>query len=163
MVKSIIKKIENAIKNTFNGLETDSKFQISSPVDPNYNCIAWAFRLYKDRWMQPPKGMYIQQLDAVTWWPDNVTEGMEIQCLIEAFEKNGFERCENANHENGFIKVALYVNPDNNEWTHASREGRNGEYWMSKLGRSYDIHHGSPYTIEGERYGKVYCIMKMPN
>lgn len=155
---------KNLIVKIFPSLASDSKYQVTSPEDPNYNCIAWAFQLFKDRWMAVPKGCkHNPLLDAVTWWPDDVTEGMEIQCLVEAFEKKGFERCENADHEKGFIKVALYYNPDTNEWTHAAREGRNGKYWMSKLGRSYDIHHGSPYTIEGNSYGKVYCIMKMPN
>lgn len=152
-------QIISKIKQIFPLLSNDSKFKISSPPDTNYNCIAWAFQLYKDRWMQPPKGIRVS-LDAVTWWPDGVTEGMHIDCLIQAFEAIGFIQCESAQHEKGFIKVALYYNPQNKNWTHAARESRNGDYWMSKLGTSHDIHHGTPFTLEGDNYGKVYCIMK---
>lgn len=144
----------------FPNLKNDKYFKISSPEDPNYNCIAWAFQMINDRWMQPPSGSYIPQLDAITWWPDGVTEGMDISCLIEAFLNNSYVPCSSWEHEDGFIKVALYYNPNDNHWTHAARESRTGEYWMSKLGPMNDIFHGTPLVIEGEQYGKVYCYLK---
>src|SRR5574344_619246 len=147
------------IKRIFPKLATDKAFKITSPEDPNYNCIAWAYQLYKDRWMQPPSGMRVG-LDGVSWWPDGVEEGTNINCLVQAFSEKGFMKCESPEHEVGFLKVALYYKPDTNEWTHAARESKTGDFWMSKLGSSFDIHHGSPYTIENNSYGKVYCIMK---
>lgn len=155
MDKDTIKK---QIIQQFPGLYHDNKFDITSPIDPNYNCIAWAFKLFKDRWMATPKG--IPYLDGVTWWPDGIKDGDEIQCLEQAFSSIGYSKCDSCEHEDGYIKVALYYNPINNHWTHAARESRKGEHWMSKLGPQYDIHHGSPYTIENDIYGKVYCIMK---
>lgn len=144
----------------FPNLKDDKFFKISSPEDPNYNCIAWAFHLFQNRWMEPPAGTYIPELDAVTWWPEGATEGTDISCLVEAFQKNSFQLCDSWEHESGYIKVALYHNPTNNCWTHASRESRSGKYWLSKLGQSNDIHHGTPFSIEGAFYGKVYCFLK---
>lgn len=37
---------------------------------------------------------------------------------------------------------------------------KNGQYLQKRP--SHDIQHGTPYTIEGSVYGKVYCIMKVP-
>lgn len=145
----------------FPKLKDDIQFEISSPEDPNYNCIAWAFHQYKDRWMQPPNGTYIPLLDAVTWWPEGVAECMDISCLVDAFIKNSFVLSDSCEHESGFVKVALYYNPKDNRWTHASRESRTGKYWLSKLGPSYDIHHGTPFSLEGDYYGNVFCCLKM--
>lgn len=144
----------------FPGLAKDPLFKITSPIDPNYNCIAWAY-MYNNRWMQPPNGT--PYLDGVTWWPDGIEEGMDIQCLVDAFSAIGYIRCNTHIHESGYIKIALYYNPNNNEWTHAARQRKEVDIWMSKLGQSYDIHHGTPYTIEGNNYGSVFCIMKKPS
>lgn len=156
MDKGFIKEL---IIKKFPGLYNDTKFAITSPIDPNYNCIAWAFQLLKDRWMEPPGGIPFG-LDGITWWPADVEKGMNIRCLIEAFSSVGYVECDSWEHEEGYIKAALYYNPENHKWTHAARESRTGNYWMSKLGPSHDIQHGSPYTIENNDYGKVYCIMK---
>ena len=148
----------------FPKLKDDDVFQSCrmSPEDDNYNCIAWAYQMFTDRWMQPPKGVYIPVLDAVSWWPNGVHEGNTIEYLVEAFTKKGFQICKTWEHEEGFVKVALYYKPkEHNKWTHAARESRSGNYWMSKLGSGNDIHHKNPYTIEGDAYGEVYCIMKM--
>lgn len=150
--------IKEAIIKAFPKLADDSSFEISSPQDPNYNCIAWAYKLYKDRWMQPPKGM--RYLDGVTWWPDGNKEGLDINSLVDAFYEIGYRQCDDYKHEEGYIKVALYYNPLDSKWTHAAREWIDGKYWISKLGQGNDIQHESPYTLEGNIYGKVYCIMK---
>lgn len=142
----------------FPKLKDDKYFKVSSPEDPNYNCIAWAYQLINNRWMQPPTGNVA--LDAVTWWPDGVTGSEDISCMVEAFVRNSYSVCDSWEHENGFIKVALYYNPENNHWTHAARESRSGDFWMSKLGPQNDIFHGTPFTIEGKQYGKVYCCLK---
>lgn len=146
----------------FPNLKNDSQFKISSPETPDYNCIAWAFHQYNDVWMQPPDPL-IPLLDGVTWWPDGATPSMDVSSLEEAFQFGSFVRCDSWEHENGFIKVALYYKSDTNEWTHASRESRSGKFWMSKLEPSHDIYHGTPFTIEGECYGQVYCFMKKPD
>lgn len=151
------KCIEEKIKSCFPGLASDVNFKVTSPETPDYNCIAWACN-YSDRWMQPPLCTE-PPLDSVVYWPPKAKQGMDIDCLIDAFKTKGYELCTNWEHEKGFQKVALYVKKDSKRWTHASRELRNG-FWTSKLGPSHDIQHGTPYTIEGNAYGVVYCIMK---
>ena len=147
----------------FPALASDSKFAISSPINKSYNCLAWAYQMLKDRWMWPPIDEYgnsIQFLDGAPWWPSGVSIGLDIQCLVDAFSAKGFVRTDTWTHEDGFIKVALYYNPQNGHMTHAARESRTERFWMSKLGEECDIHHGTPFTIEGNIYGKVYCFMK---
>ena len=139
-------------------LRDDKKFKITSPVDPGYNCISWAMR-YNDRWTAVPSG--VPYLDGVMWWPPNAKEGDNISCLVDAFCQEGFEVCSSELFEEEWLKVALYYNPVNKNWTHAARQLRSG-VWASKLGQSYDIEHGSPYTIESTVYGKVYCVMRTP-
>lgn len=142
----------------FPGLASDNDFDVTSPKTPDYNCIAWASN-YNDRWMQPPNG--VPYLDGVTYWPDGATSGLDFNCLIEAFSVIGYEICSSWEHEEGYQKVALYEK--NGKWSHASRELMMKPYvgkWTSKLGRSYDIRHGTPFTIEGQTYGRVYCIMR---
>ena len=145
----------------FPKLQDDEVFLNSkmSPETPDYNCIAWAYMLYEDKWMWPPGG--VPHLDGVTYWPNGIGKTAAIENLVDAFANIGYEECgQSWQHEEGFIKVALYYNPTNMEFTHAARESRSGNYWMSKLGQSYDICHKTPYTIENNVYGKVYCIMK---
>lgn len=142
----------------FPGLTSDPHFKITSPVDKNYNCIAWAYALYKDRWMQFDTK---PRLDGVWyWWPNGVAVNQSIDAYIEAFKTKGYEVCDSHELENNYVKIALYVENNSMNCTHASRQKTIGT-WMSKLGSSYDIEHGTPYTIEGSTYGKVHCIMKV--
>ncbi len=143
----------------FPGLKSDPDFKITSPQNPNYNCIAWAYH-YDNRWMWPG-GIETKYADGFHFWPDGVGDTTDVSAFIDAFKMKGFEICENADFENGYRKIALYVKPGTTECTHASRQKGDGR-WTSKLGPSHDIQHGTPYTIEGSVYGKVYCIMKVP-
>ena len=152
-------QIKNKIKALFPGLKNDSHFQLTSPYDPNYNCIAWAYGSYKDRWMWPPKGSPAYVLDAVTYWPnENASENVE-EFIHALQEGKGYEVCKSADFENGFQKIALYVMKGTKICTHAARQLTTG-FWTSKLGREQDIQHETPYTIEGDIYGEVYCIMR---
>ena len=87
--------------------------------------------------------------------------------MIELFRyEGGFEPCENGDYEEGFEKIALYVNQRNNV-THAARQKPSGK-WISKLGVNIDIEHGSANSLEDEgltddEYGKVIRFLKRPN
>jgi hypothetical protein len=149
---------ESQIISLFPNLATDKDFKVTSKYDVQYNCIAWAFQYYQDRWMQFDTR---PRLDGVWyWWPPGVTVSPHINAYIEAFESIGFKKCNNGNLENGFVKIVLYVD-HNNDCTHAARQRRSG-LWTSKLGRGNDIQHGNPYVIEGNFYGKVHTFMKAP-
>jgi len=143
---------------TFPGLSNDDNFNITSNKDIKYNCIAWAFGLYKDRWMQFDTK---PRFDGVWyWWPKGVEVSPSVFAYIEAFKSRGFELCESCDLEAGFIKIALYVERGTEKCTHASRQKLDG-IWMSKLGSWHDIEHGTPFSIQGDAYGDVYCFMKL--
>lgn len=148
---------------SFPNLATDSYFKITSPCNPNYNCIAWAM-LYDDRWAEPGGfdfdnyNIPYSKLDGVWYWPKGVKNAYDIDTFIDAFKKKGFAVCENLDLEKDYIKIALYIN-DKKKCLHAARQKSNG-VWMSKLGEQFDIEHGNPYTIQGVAYGRVYCFMK---
>jgi hypothetical protein len=153
-----IEQIKKQLIDNFPLLLNDLHFETTSNENINYNCIAWAFRFYEDRWMwfdtRP-------RLDGVWyWWPKGVTVSQDISAYIEAFKTTGFEVCETYDLEYGFIKIALYTELGTSNCSHASRQRQSG-LWTSKLGRSHDIQHGTPYTIEGDIYGNVACFMKM--
>jgi len=148
---------EAQIKRYFPKLQSDKDFKITSPQTPNYNCIAWAYH-YNDRWMWPG-GQEMKICDGFLYWPDDVDDSEDVTAFIKAFEKTGYTLCDNPDFEEGFRKIALYVVKDTTQCTHAARQLSNGK-WTSKLGELNDIQHGTPYTIEGQYYGEVYCIMK---
>lgn len=140
----------------FPGLRDDAHFDVTSPIDPSYNCIAWAYQI-KGRWMWPPAGVPIG-LDAVTYWPDE-NASPDVEKFVEAFRQKGYEKCEDASFEEGFRKIALYIIPGTSVCTHAARQLSDG-CWTSKLGAQYDIRHSTPKEVEGRWYGVVYCYMK---
>lgn len=150
---------EVQIIEVFPGLKNDPDFKITSPYNPDYNCIAWAYH-YDNRWMWPG-GVDKKTVDGFRFWPEGVEDTTDVAAFIEAFRKKGYEVCSNSEFEDGFRKIALYVKPGTTECTHAARQLRSGK-WTSKLGRSQDIQHGTPYSIEGDVYGVVHCIMKVP-
>jgi hypothetical protein len=150
-------EIRQILCEVFPKLSQDKDFKITSKSNTNYNCIAWAC-FYDERWIQP-NYLGRPNLDCVVWWPPEVIEGLQIDCLIALFEHHGYSKCESHEHEEGYRKIAIYINEDTKEWTHASRELLDG-CWTSKLGQSNDIQHGTPFTIENDDYGKVFCFMK---
>lgn len=147
------------IIDAFPGLRYDKHFEITSPVDPNYNCIAWAYQI-KGRWMWPPKGIPAKVIDAVTYWPDE-NASTEVERFVDAFRLKGYEKCSSPDFEEGYRKIALYITPGTTKCTHAARQLSSG-LWTSKLGEEYDIQHDTPQSIEGSIYGCVYCYMKKP-
>jgi hypothetical protein len=88
--------------------------------------------------------------------------------MIELFSyEGGFEPCENNNgdHEEGFEKIALYMNQFNNV-THAARQ-KDAKTWTSKLRVMEDIEHPLLSSLEdagltSDEYGKVVKYLKRP-
>ena len=79
--------------------------------------------------------------------------------------EGGFEPCENGDHEEGFEKIALYVNKAG-KVTHAARQLDSGK-WTSKLGNLEDIEHASLRSLEDAGtnltdYGSVAGFLKRP-
>lgn len=149
-------KIIEELKKYFPFLGEDKYFKLTSSETPNYNCIAWAYQK-EDQWMQPPGGQ--PWYDGVTFWPNDAGKTSKIESLVSAFRVKGYEVCESGEYEEGFMKIALYWDSKTRDWTHAARQHRDGT-WTSKLGKSNDIQHGTPHSLEGDLYGTIFCIMK---
>lgn len=152
-----IEILKGAICQAFPNLKTDADFKISSPETPNYNCIAWAYS-YEDRIMWPG-GTECKKFDGFHFWPDDIEDSEEVLAFIKVFQLKGYEICDSWQHEESFQKIALYVKRGTTECTHAARELRAGK-WTSKLGDGNDIQHGTPFGLESDIYGVVYCFMK---
>jgi hypothetical protein len=137
---------EDQLKAAFPFL-TGFDWQISSPKNVRYNCIAWAADDEKNYWW--PGGPY---------WPDGVPEDTSVDAFIEAFESRGFEVCKNGDIEEGFKKIAIYAL--RGEVRHAAKQKKNG-LWSSKLGKDHDIVHELD-AVAGPIYGKVVKFMRKP-
>ena len=128
-----------------------STYAITSPSTPEYNCIAWAAG-DTERWWWPLAGSF-------AYWPSNVPVQETLDAFIKAFGSIGFTPCGNADIDQGYEKVALYVD-ENGKPTHAARQLTNGR-WTSKLGQSRDIEHELNGLI-GTMYGVVAQVLKRP-
>lgn len=147
--ETLLKKLEIQEK-IFPNLKLE-EFEITSPEDFKYNCFAWAAG-YDDVIMQP-------STNKIYCWLTG-----EIGETLDNFEKQfnllWFKERTDAEYEEGFEKIALYVK--DSEVTHASRQIETG-WWATKLGQwGADIEHKVLDGLEGEEYGKVALILKRP-
>ena len=116
----------------------------TSPVTPDYNCIAWAAE-EDDRWWWPlPEGM--------GYWPPNVTRAETIEAFVSAFSTIGFVPCLTPANEPNVQKLVIYTL--NNVPTHMARQLPDGT-WTSKLGSDIDINHFTLEALHGPAYGEA--------
>lgn len=128
-----------------------SGWHLASEPTSQYNCVA--FRLHDTRqWWQRVaiRGYY---------WPPGVRQDESVESWVEVYEIHGFRRCDNADLEQGFEKVAIYVRDGEPE--HIARQLESG-VWTSKLGEYEDIEHNTLEGLMGESYGRAEIIMKRP-
>jgi len=103
-----------------------------------------------------PKGLY---------WPPGVPHDTKVDTFVMAFERLGYQRCDNQEFEFGFQKVAIYA-WDLDTTTHMARQHFLGKGWLSKPGILEDIVHFTLESIEsdppyrGDGYGEVFQILK---
>ena len=122
--------------------------RITSPVDLEYNCVAWAVSDAKN-WWQP--GIY---------WPvEMANDDFGVGALEQAFLALGYRECADGRLEPGIAKVALYGSSF--LYTHAARQLPTGK-WTSKLGKAEDIEHDTPDDVAGPLYGEVVQFMARP-
>lgn len=122
----------------------------TSPIDPGYNCIAWAAEDTRRLWWPgaPPIG----------YWPHDAPEEPSVAAFNALFSQFGYAPCDTGKLEAGMEKIAIYAKEG--EVTHAARQLPNGR-WTSKLGRNIDIEH-TLRGLQGPLYGEVMCFMKRP-
>ena len=152
-----VEEIKTRLIDFFPKLARDKNFEITSKPSNDYNCIAWAYFI-NNRWMWPNTGQY-PFLDGIHFWPSDEILDCDVSHFIKAFELQGYTICESCEFDQSYRKIALYAKANSTDCTHAAREKSNG-LWTSKLGEDVDIQHSTPYTIENNIYGKVYCFLK---
>lgn len=142
------------IEAQFPRLRGTARYEPVSPIDEDYNCIAFAAGDTR-RWWWPrssfPGGFY---------WPATAPQEETIDAFVAAFELLGYELCSDESLEPGYEKVVLYQ--DAGKPTHAARQQADGT-WLSKLGQAYDISHDTPEAVGGNPgYGNVVAVMRRP-
>lgn len=128
-----------------------TNYEITSPNDPFYNCIAWAAG-DETRWWEPDGGKY-------NHWPNDVPREYSVAAFIAVFSQLGYVVCQNVKLERGFGKVAIFTKSEKPK--HMARQLENGS-WTSKCGKAEDISHELE-GLEGEENGKVTVILKRPH
>jgi len=124
-------------------------YQITSPFDVDYNCIAWAAEDSNNWWEPDPFNQY--------FWPSGIGRHYSLRSYQQAYELIGFQICESVAYNKLYDRIALFSDIEGRP-THATRQLASG-FWTSKLGRDVDIEH-ELHAIEGEFYGHVFCIME---
>lgn len=132
----------------------DAEYEITSPRDHTYNCIAWAAG-DDEFWWEPgiALGGY--------YWPEGLPNAPTVENYERAYKRQGYRACDSGEHEPGFEKVALYVNAEGTP-THAARQIEDGR-WASKCGKLEDIVHSVPDGVGGDNsYGQVHMFLRRP-
>ncbi len=140
------------IEQIFPGLR-GRNYQVTSPRDDAYNCIAWAAGDTAD-WWWPDEGGRPKS----SRWPAGVPRVLTLEAFREAFATLGYAVCEREEAEPGFEKIALFALTGMPK--HAARQLPNGR-WTSKLGPMEDIEH-ELHDLTGMVYGSVVLVMKRP-
>ena len=131
----------------------DEDFHDTSDDTIDYNCIAHAAGVNDDWWWPSP-------IPNVSYWPPGVTVARTRAAFAEAYGTIGYEICADGDHEDGYQKIAIYVD-DRDQPTHAARE-LDGGHWTSKLGSDIDMEHYDLACLEGGIYGTVAMFMRRP-
>lgn len=162
IAKILKQRAEERVKRVFENLKNDD-FELTSPFDAKYNCIAHAADDNSKWWWSVDKEMVGNDV----FWFNNIPAQASIENFILAFGKLGYQSCDNAEFENGFEKVAIYVSTKDNihspkgSPTHMARQLLDGK-WTSKLGEDVDITHANLQCLEGKIYSIVKQILIRP-
>lgn len=127
-------------------------YSITSQATLEYNCIAWAVEDTEAWWWPDTQYLY--------YWPPEIPRTETLEAFISAYKIFGYAICNNTMYEEGFEKIAVYVDPHGKP-THAARQLSSGN-WTSKLGSLEDIEHITLDDLTGFSYGIVGVIMKRP-
>jgi hypothetical protein len=128
---------------------TNDNYVVTSPEDPNYNCVAWSYDGSQVRRMWPGEIDY--------FWPEGVPGDETPEAFVALFQRLGFELCVSGDLEPGFRKLVIYI--DDEGPCHVAHQLDSGR-WASKLGDWEDIEHDTPQTLEGSRYGKAAIFLR---
>lgn len=127
------------------------EYRITSPESELYNCVAWALKEQDRLWWPEPTDGY--------FWPQNIPVEETLETFLMLFLSLGFETCQGVQQEEGYEKIAIYVDEDGIP-NHTARQLPSGK-WTSKLGDLEDIEHElEGLTGSGSAYGVVEIVVK---
>lgn len=126
-------------------------YDVTSPKDKVYNCVAWAAERDTTRWWEPSG-------EPFDHWPDGVPFDYAFENYVKVFEARGYSKCADETLEEGYEKIAIYRAPDGG-FAHVAHQLENGK-WTSKLGPDEDVEHLTPHSLESASYGFVEVILR---
>jgi hypothetical protein len=134
----------------FPQLESDS-YEVTSPEDIKYNCVAWAAgpEEVHRKWWPAPSPFY--------YWPVEPREET-VAGFITAFGQLGYVVCHTGELESGYERLAIYTDETGTP-THMARQLTSGR-WTSKLGELEDIEHLTLEQLSGSDYGQPAQFLK---
>lgn len=127
----------------------DSAYEIKSPRDPKYNCVAFAIGDTSHFWYDADVSGY--------YWPPGAPSADTLAGWIKVFSDHGYTETDDASLEPEYEKVAIYATSDTPE--HVARQKASG-VWTSKMGKGHDIDHVTLAALEGEAMGRVVVVMR---
>ena len=134
----------------FPGL-VSTAYEITSPHDPKYNCVAYALGDLNHFWYDANvKGYY---------WPPGEPSADTLEGWLSVFAIHGYEESDDDTLDPSYEKIAIYAGNEGPE--HVARQKASG-LWTSKMGKGRDIDHAKLAALEGDFYGKVVKIMGRP-
>jgi hypothetical protein len=141
--------VEPSLADLFPGLR-GQPYQLASPRDRRYNCIAFAAGDSRSWWWPD-----LAEEDS---WPAGIAREETVEAFRDAFATLGYAVCDDDRLEAGYEKVALFARAGVPK--HAARQLPSGR-WTSKLGAMEDIEHAL-YDLTGLVYGSVVLVMRRP-
>ena len=141
--------VEPSLEEVLPGLRGQT-YQITSPREDNYNCIAWAAGDNRNWWWP--------DLAEEDIWPAGAARVETVAAFRDAFATLGYRVCDDDRLEAGYEKMALFALAGAPK--HAARQLPSGR-WTSKLGTREDIEHAL-HDLTGAVYGSVVLVMKRP-
>lgn len=160
ILKILQRQAEQRVKGYFENLKDDD-FELTSPVDAKYNCIAHAAGENDRWWWAVDKSIAGNDV----FWFNNIPPQATLENFILAFAKLAYKPCKDSKLEKGFEKVAIYVSTKDEIYApkgspiHIARQLQDGR-WTSKLGQDVDINYHTLQSLEGKIYGVVKQILK---
>jgi hypothetical protein len=92
------------------------------------------------------------------YWPPGAIRGQSIDALVSAYETLGYEICSGADLEDGYEKVALYVNQFGS-WEHIAKQEEDG--WLSSKLRNLEyIRYPTALAVSSADYRQVMYFMR---
>ena len=136
----------------------------TSPVSESYNCISWVVEVdNKQYW---PDNIPDLDPEWAVEWPEGIPNEETVDAFVAFFQLFGYKLCNGPEFEEGFIKLALFVD-HRGVPTHASRQVPHNKKWTSKMGTDgIDIEHDDLISIIGPLYygtPKVFMQKAVPS